>query len=155
MNHQKLLAEIMDYGNKRAINLSYVFESKTAAEKILAEKACNDQLEKIKKILAGEDPDTIISQLKERFAGRFYKEFDHIIVSKQQSLDEWEAAGKPHTWILMEAVDGYELYIDCAHGHMAIFEHGKLLGDGKDHISVPGVVVMDKDYYGTEKYIWR
>lgn len=77
-----------------------------------------------------------------------------VMTGDIQDLNRWIAVGKPHTWTIREVEGDYSLALDTGYGELALFEKDKLLGRGRRELIFPGVVVIDRDYYGTHKYIW-
>ncbi len=86
----------------------------------------------------------------------------HILSSDASPELDWAAAGHPHIWtraeISVHAGKATEVWIDSGWGILAVVIDGKLVrhAPGSAHeIILPDVVVLDKDYYNTTKYIWR
>jgi hypothetical protein len=79
-----------------------------------------------------------------------------IILDKDedQSLDEWQDLGKPHVWRRVETVRDYVVYSDTAYGGLALLKGDVLIGNGRYHIIADKITVLDRNYYGTNKYIW-
>ena len=61
-----------------------------------------------------------------------------------------------HDWIIVEdsLVDNLVAWFDRGYGLLAVTD-GKTVETGYHSIVTPSIVVLDKDYYGTTKYIWR
>ena len=86
--------------------------------------------------------------IRERFPNsRFHEETD----------EPWEDT---HDWIIVEdsLVDNLVVWLDrglgLPNGLLAVTD-GKTVEMGYHSIVTPSIVVLDKDYYGTTKYIWR
>ena len=73
----------------------------------------------------------------------------------RESLDAWEAAGRPYTWEAVEQFEQYVLCLDYSYGMSALFENGKLVRFFKYMESYKDIVCLDRDYYGVSQYIWR
>lgn len=84
---------------------------------------------------------------------------DHssFIIEKEYSMSpgEWESKEFPHVWRLVEESNGIFVYVDSAYTFLVAFDKGEILGYGARTITTPTVVVMDAEYYGVLKYIWR
>jgi hypothetical protein len=78
--------------------------------------------------------------------------------SERLGVDEWQKAGRPHEWENVETKDvcgkTYRVWLDYGHGKIALTKEGVLIKHGKDFLSDEDVVVLEKEYYGTKKYIW-
>ncbi len=82
-------------------------------------------------------------------------DYGHIISDDNLELDTWQAQGKPHIWILSEQENDYQVYTDVGYGNMCLFKGTELLGYGTTQIITNDIVVMDRGYYGTKKYIFK
>jgi hypothetical protein len=81
---------------------------------------------------------------------RFFKSKEEV-----PHFSEWN---KTHDWIKVEELNGYAAWTDFGYGLNALTHGDKLVGSGKytvagnpDH---PNIVLLDKDYYGTEYYLF-
>lgn len=89
------------------------------------------------------------NSLKRRVGG------NHAFDQKQQmEQDAWLAAGRPHTWILVESQSIYEVYVDVGFGSIALFVGDVCAGVGKDCVVTDKAVALDRDCYGAAKYLW-
>lgn len=82
--------------------------------------------------------------IRERFPNsRFHEETDK----------PWKGT---HDWIIVEdsLADNLVVWFDKAYGLIAL-ANGQTVETGRYSIVTNTVVVLDKDYYGTTKYIWR
>lgn len=86
----------------------------------------------------------------------------HIIVQENMSLNVWEEAGKPHTWLLAETkvINGetYQAWIDTAYGNVALSvgqDNPTLIDTGKHTVVTNRVLMTDKHYYDSSTYLWR
>lgn len=91
----------------------------------------------------------MIEELNERFQD------DSNINWFEHSVEEWLELGKPRMWKFCEKDGDLSVFVDMAFGRLALFSEEKLIGDGKFEVTSKVAVVLDKDYYGTSKYIWK
>jgi len=93
----------------------------------------------------------MLKQLKERVGSKN----DHINGTNLDfTTDEWEELGKPYHWAIVEEKDDYKVVVDSAYGHIALFKNDILLDFSPKTIILEDIVVLDRNYYGTDKYIW-
>ena len=93
----------------------------------------------------------MLNQLKERIG----EGNEHINGSNSYiSLSEWEELGRPYHWEIVEEKYDYKVALDSAYGHIALFKNDSLLDVTSRTIILEDIVVLDKDYYSTSKYIW-
>lgn len=61
-----------------------------------------------------------------------------------------------HDWIIVEEsfVDSLVVWFDKGYGLLALTDGAKV-ESGNLSIVTSDVVILDKNYYGTKKYIWR
>lgn len=79
-------------------------------------------------------------------------------VDEKLSLEDWEKEDYPRQWVRVESNDDYIVYIDyayCAVGLATTSSDKQIFAEGKFEIILDDIVVVDKDYYGTKKYIWK
>jgi len=73
--------------------------------------------------------------------------------------ERWENEGMPHVFCKVESSeDGYEVQLDGAYGSLRLLYKGEAIAVGRNMISgIIGheIVVLDREYYGVSKYIWR
>jgi len=151
--------DIVVYGNLRA-EYAMIVQKSNVENRIevleALDEQINNQLSKIKFLLSGGlTNDSAIEQLKQYFAGR---DSDlHIIIDSRdsQTSEQWTDAGGPHTWVLVETDNEHSVYIDVGYGYIALFENGVLAGCSDTYVNTATAVAMDRDYYGTTKYIWK
>lgn len=77
------------------------------------------------------------------------------VYGKIEDLEEWYKAGRPSTWEEVEKSDNYTVWVDFGYGALALFDGDNFLEAGKHEIIRGDVVVLDRDYYATKKYIWK
>jgi hypothetical protein len=90
--------------------------------------------------------------------------FDSIEKCREKGIDEseaWEKAGRPILWCTVEKEYDYGEFVaqvDIGYGAVRLIKDGKEIARGK-HAAISGnnarVIVLDKEYFGLEKYIWR
>jgi len=69
--------------------------------------------------------------------------------------DNWMKKNQPYIWLKIEEARGYSVWIDLAHGKLAVTDvNNELLGYGRKEIIDDRFVVLDTDYYGTRQYLW-
>ncbi len=59
-----------------------------------------------------------------------------------------------HDWVIVERDMNLIVWFDRGYGLIALTD-GKTVETGCYSIVTPNIVVLDKDYYGATKYIWR
>ena len=95
----------------------------------------------------------------------YFKKFS----KKKDSIEGWEKLGSPICliWVesvtLEEPVDGhedemddmtYDVYIDVSYANIYLFKNGFPIASSKRFISYKKLVILDKDDFGVQKYIW-
>lgn len=80
--------------------------------------------------------------------------YTHIYKKSGMKYEEWLKEGGPHVWEIVEEKDQYQVWYDTAYGKMAIFKGDTIIGAGKHEIVTDDIVAVDKEYYGTTKYIF-
>lgn len=71
-------------------------------------------------------------------------------------LTAWTEHDSPYTWAPVEsAAPHYLLLADYGYGLMALFDNGVYVAHSKRTITTPSLVVLDRDYYGVDYYMWR
>lgn len=68
--------------------------------------------------------------------------------------DQCEATGRRSQWILVESNQGYLALVDVYDGWLALVKDNKLLGVGKDSVVTKEAVMINKDYYSSDSYIY-
>ena len=99
----------------------------------------------------------MLSQLKKEFNNdrNDNKDRNHINVTNLDfTIEQWEELGKPYHWEIVEEKDDFKVVLDTAYGHIALFKSDVLLDVSSRTIILEDIVILDKDYYGTDKYIW-
>lgn len=105
----------------------------------------------------------------------FFKDFDEKeeyfkkFSKKKDSIEGWEKLGSPICliWVesvtLEEPVDGhedemddttYDVYVDVSYAQIYLFKNGFPIVSSKRFISYKKLVILDKDDFGVQKYIW-
>lgn len=71
-------------------------------------------------------------------------------------MAQWKSSGEPYCWHEMESAKGLVVLADSSYGQLALIDdkNGKVLSIGHYTIVTKECVVLDKDYYGTEHYMW-
>lgn len=78
----------------------------------------------------------------------------------------WASMGKPYLWEHLETkyvrTTSYSAYRDLGYGNIALFKSGltgttSLVGvTDRPILAIKGhPILLDKEYYGVDKYIWR
>lgn len=93
--------------------------------------------------------------LEKRFGKVVFKHFPN-----DPDAFKWEQAGRPRIFIPVEQEDGYTVVIDYGYSYMVLFKGNKICGTGKNEIipygeSIHNIIVLDKEYYNINKYIWK
>jgi hypothetical protein len=91
--------------------------------------------------------------------------FDSVAEIEKMDTITWENAGRPHLWITVEKDEQFIVQFDCGYGLLRLLrvvpelEGFKEISRGSNiliHKDKTGTtVVLDKDYYSVDKYIWR
>ena len=90
-------------------------------------------------------------QLEEKLPEHAHKNKEENAMSQ----DEWIAASRPFIWSLIETKEKYSLYADEAYGLLALFSNGMLIKATTSNIfGHENILVLDKHYYGLNKYLW-
>lgn len=102
------------------------------------------------------------------FIGRDGRPVPHIwesvnstIRGTERYIDTWVALGNPRVWRPVEYDSGLYVYLDRGYGIIAVIHDDEsastptFLGAGKDTIVGKDFIVVDRDYHGTMKYVWR
>lgn len=80
----------------------------------------------------------------------------HIFQETESQIDDWEERGCPHIWVNMEKTRQYEVYVDIAYGYIALIKNKKLrYVTAANEIIMSDVVVLDRNFYDTEYYLWE
>ncbi len=77
-----------------------------------------------------------------------------IFVSERLENEEWIRLGEPHCWLRVDELCGFIAYVDCSYGRVALFEGTEYIADGKFSAISNKAVALDKDYFGTDHYIF-
>lgn len=83
-----------------------------------------------------------------------------ITTGRGLSLTEWEAAGDPHEWQVVETKGegDYHVYYDKGYGYLALAHGDTLIAWGKEQITnivgYPFLIVLDKHVFGLDCYLW-
>lgn len=83
----------------------------------------------------------------------FYDNFDNRL-----KLDEWKLNDYPRPWVKVEEDEHIIVYVDCGYGSLGLAKKNnpkEIILEGKYSIIMDNIVILDKDYYGTSKYIWK
>ncbi len=85
-------------------------------------------------------------------------EAQHVVVPETYCqtaicLQEWQDAGSPHQWVLVQRGGLYTAWVDVAYGAVAIFSENKFTS-GKFMCHLDDVVCLDKDYYCLDTYLF-
>jgi len=82
---------------------------------------------------------------------------------RDSDCKKWNDAGRPELWIKVETsinvktAKKYEVYYDFGFGGLMLKCNNEVIVKGRDSLTgIPGhdIVVLDKNYFGTNKYIW-
>ena len=82
---------------------------------------------------------------------------------KEWPQKRWEDEGRPRMWCKVEEITKmagktYKAEVDTAYGAVRISLNDEVIGMGKWAVTTnkkdEPVVLLDRDYYGVEKYIW-
>lgn len=71
-----------------------------------------------------------------------------------ERLARWQAEGRPAVWEIVEECGGFAAATDSSYGLLALFRGDKCLGVGKSSVIAEAAVLLDREYYGTAKFIW-
>lgn len=78
-----------------------------------------------------------------------------IVINQEPNQAEWLEAKSPRCIIEMERANGYVAAFDTSYGLTIVFsEDGEECSWGKNSANLPGVICLNKEYYGIEKYLW-
>lgn len=84
--------------------------------------------------------------------------FNNSVLNQELSLRQWEDAGSPYVWNLVETKKPFFVYYDQGYGYIALFHGETLIGWGKDQIiNIEGysdVMVLNIHAYGLYSYLW-
>ena len=64
---------------------------------------------------------------------------------------------RPYLWEHLETARVYSAYRDLGYGNIALFKRDELIGvTDRPILAIEGhPILLDKEYYGIDKYIWR
>ena len=95
---------------------------------------------------------TVLEQLK-----KLREDHDHCWSNGDlMEMEDWKNIGSPYCWVTAEENDSVIVLIDIAYGYMAVLKEGVLLKCSRSkEIVLEDLVILDKEYYNTKKYIWR
>lgn len=83
-------------------------------------------------------------------------EFDQFQKQNNKSKTEcWFELGRPYVWHIAEQYGETTVLIDSGWGFMAVYNRtdGLIQATSSNMIEIGDVIVLDKEYYGTESYI--
>ncbi len=72
----------------------------------------------------------------------------------------WINEGRPNVWVKVEEFSSndsvYEVEVNVAFGGMRLLENNVVVISGLGNtIAFADIVVLNKEYYGLSKYVWR
>lgn len=86
-------------------------------------------------------------------------DFNRSIIYKEISQEDWIKKGNPFVIQLAEQYDNAYCYLDSGYGFIILIVEDKIAGDkiarGKKMCSIGNVIALDRDYFGTESYIFK
>lgn len=84
--------------------------------------------------------------------------FSNSVLNSKLLPFQWDEAGRPYEWNIVEEKDDFFVYYDRGYGYLALFHGDKLIACGKDQINniegYPDVMVLKKHTYGVNDYLW-
>lgn len=83
---------------------------------------------------------------------------DHSHRNRQTPLTvaAWVQLGSPYAWEFVGVLKSYTAFKDSGYSAIALFDKDELLGATHGtEITTPKVILLDKEYYGLPKYLWR
>lgn len=91
------------------------------------------------------DQTKVLRSLKRRLPN-----YPHRFSRLEDSVEEWETAGSPYSWMITQEFDDIILLDDMGYGWMALVVGDKVKYVGKDFVYFPerGVVGLNGSYYG-------
>ena len=104
-----------------------------------------------------------LSSLKANYPTNQGEGIGHVLLppNERQNLETWEVLGRPYTWhetgeVVKRNTREFTIWVDSSHGMLALFQGDKVLSVFKRECIglVTGLVVLDRTYYGVDKYMW-
>lgn len=83
--------------------------------------------------------------------------YPHEMKSQELIIDmeKWREAGRPYLWSCVDQSEDYTVWYDSGYGYLALFANGELVNYSNNNIIVEqNVIVLDKDVYNTNHYIF-
>src|SRR5690242_3388812 len=101
-------------------------------------------------------PDELLDQLRSKM--EFYPHFSNSLLqglSEEERMAKYAELKHPYLWQVAEVSGDDKVLVDVGRGQLAYFRKDVFIAHFKQSFIGKDLVILCRDFYGTDKYIWR